>query len=124
MWLCAFYLITAIGIGLNMHYCSGKLSAVVLMKPAKCGACKGDQKASEKHDCCEDASVDIKVKDSHEASFKVKLPQDFSLELFIGKMVCKPFLYNAASLSSRTENKAPPLSAVIALHIYNCVFRN
>lgn len=124
MWLCAFYLITAIGIGVNMHYCSGELSSVRLMKPAKCSACKGDEKASDAHDCCKDSSVDVKVKDSHEAGFKVKLPQDFSLELFIGKTISRAVLLNTAFIQHKIENKAPPLSAVLSLYVYNCVFRN
>ncbi|TKC04965.1 HYC_CC_PP family protein [Pedobacter frigoris] len=124
MCLCAFYLITAIGIGLNMHFCSGKLSSVRLAKPAKCGACKGEEKASKAHDCCKDSSIDVKVKDSHEAGFKVKLPQDFSLELFLGHLIRKSFSAVVSHIYHKVENKAPPLSAVLSLHIYNCIFRN
>lgn len=124
MCLCVFYLITAIGIGLNMHFCSGKLSGVRFAKPATCGACKGEKKASKAHDCCKDSSIHVKVKDSHEVGLKVKLPQDFSLELFLGHAIKKFFSGFVYPIYPKQENKAPPLSAVFSLHIYNCIFRN
>lgn len=124
MALCAFYLITVVGIAVNMHFCSGKLSSVKLMEQAKCGACKGESKLKKSHDCCKDTSVDVKVKDSHEAGFKVKLPQSYGLELFLGPAITKSINGTIGRLFRKAENKAPPLSAVVALHLYHCVFRN
>lgn len=124
MGLCAFYLITVIGIAVNMHFCGGKLSSVKLVEQARCVACKDGNKMKKAHDCCEDKSVDVKVKDSHEAAFKVKLPQDYSLQLFFGPIVSKSISIAFQRIFSRIDNKAPPRSAVIALHLYHCVFRN
>jgi len=124
MALCAFYLITVIGIAVNMHFCGGKLSAVKLIEQARCGACKGENKVKKAHDCCKDTSVDVKVKDSHEAGLKVKLPQNFSLELFLGPALSQSIKGTFSRLFRKAENKAPPLSAVVALHLYHCVFRN
>lgn len=124
MALCAFYLITVIGIAVNMHFCGGKLSAVKLMEQAKCGACKVENKVKKSHDCCKDTAVDVKVKDSHEAGLKVKLPQNFSLELFLGPALSQSIKGTFSHFFRKAENKAPPLSAVVALHLYHCVFRN
>lgn len=124
MALCAFYLITTIGIAVNMHFCGGKLASVKLIESAKCAACKGGNKIKKAHDCCKDTSVDVKVKDSHEAGFKVKLPGNFSLELFMGAVLDKAAYLDFGRLFRKLDNKAPPRSAVVALHLYHCVFRN
>ena len=122
--LCAFYLVTVIGFAVNMHFCSGKLSSVKLNEAAKCAACKNEKSLAKKHDCCETSSVVAKIKDSHEAGFKVKLPQDFSITLFL----TDNFSFLAKSVPSfsiaSALNKAPPLSSVFSLHLLNCVFRN
>ena len=119
MALCVFYLITTIGIAVNMHFCSGKLASVKFINEAKCGACKGDNKIKKSHDCCKDTSVKVKVKDSHEAGFKVKLPADFGLVLFTGTIVPKSLQANLVRSFRMWSNKAPPRSAVVALYLYN-----
>ncbi|SHG75644.1 hypothetical protein SAMN04488522_107162 [Pedobacter caeni] len=124
MGLCAFYLMSIIGIALNMHYCGGKLSAVRFTETAKCGACKGAEKMKKSSNCCKDTSVEAKVKDSHEAGVKVAVPKDFSLELFLGPALSEAFRLLLPNLFSKAENKAPPLSSVLSLHAFNCVFRN
>ena len=122
--LCAFYLITVIGFAVNMHFCSGKLSSVKLNETAKCSACKGEDSIAKKHDCCETSSVVAKIKDSHEAGFKVQLPQDFSITLFLRERFS--FLAESVSTFAITNawNKAPHLSSIFSLHLLNCVFRN
>ena len=122
--LCAFYLITVIGFAVNMHFCSGKLSSVKLNESAKCSACKSEKSIAVKHDCCKSSSVEAKIKDSHEAGFKVQLPQDFSITLFL----TEKFSFLAESVPTfsfaSALNKAPPLSSIFSLHLLNCVFRN
>lgn len=122
--LCLFYLFSVIGLAVSMHYCSGKLSAVRLMESAKCSACKKSEKAAKTHSCCKTTDLEVKVKDSHQAGLKVKLPGDFGLLLF----QVPGFTERLASVRSRIvgllDNKAPPLSAVLSLHLYHCVFRN
>ncbi|RZK80864.1 MAG: hypothetical protein EOO92_06605 [Pedobacter sp.] len=124
MALCAFYLISVIGIAMSMHFCSGKLSDVKFASKATCGACKGEKKAKETHDCCKSTSVDAKIKDSHEPGFKVQLPKDFSTHLFLVKAIFELISSSPSKAISSYVNKAPPLSTVVSLHIYNCVFRN
>ena len=124
MALCAFYLISVIGIGMNMHFCNGKLSSVQFTKSASCGVCKGDEKLKATDNCCKNTSVDVKVKDSHEAGFKIDLPQNFGVKLFLGPAITASFKAVLSKLFGRFENKAPPLSSLISLHIFNCVFRN
>ncbi|TDQ09594.1 HYC_CC_PP family protein [Pedobacter metabolipauper] len=122
--LCAFYLISVIGIAMNMHYCSGKLSSVRFTETAKCAACKSEKTVKGTHDCCKTTEIDAKVKDSHEPGSKIRLPFNFSIELFIAPFVFELFKDLLPNLFSKAENKAPPLSSIISLHVYNCVFRN
>lgn len=124
MGLGLFYLISVIGIAMNMHYCSGKLSSVRFIEPAKCSACKKEDKLAKTHNCCKTTEVEVKVKDSHQGGIKVKLPENFSLQLFHYTGVSNLFGPVFKRFSHTLENKAPPRSAVIALHLYNCVFRN
>ena len=124
MALCAFYLISVIGVAMSMHFCSGKLSSVKIAATATCGACKGSKKAKEGHDCCKSTSVDAKIKDSHEPGFKVQLPKDFSVQLFLVKEVFESVTALSTKIFSHAFNKAPPLSSILSLHLYNCVFRN
>lgn len=124
MGLCLFYLISVIGIAVNMHYCSGKLSSVRFTEQAKCGACKGEEKVKDTHNCCKTTEVDVKVKDSHQAGFKVKIPENFSIQLLTGPRITDIFKVFLPNIFRAIENKVPPLSAKLSLHIYNCVFRN
>ena len=123
MALCALYLISVIGVAMNMHFCSGKLSEVTFKKTAGCVACKGE-KAVKTNNCCKDTGFEVKIKDSHKAGSKVDLPQDFSVELFFGTVVSGIVEMVLPNTSGSFENKAPPLSAIFSLHIINCVFRN
>ena len=124
MALCVFYLISMIGVAMNMHFCSGKLSEVSFKKAAGCGACKADEKVGKGNECCKNTVVHAKIKDSHKAGDKISLPQDFSIELFFGSVVSELFKLILPNTSGANENKAPPLSAIFSLHILNCVFRN
>lgn len=122
--LCAFYLMSIIGIALNMHFCGGKLSSVRFAETAKCGACKKAEKMGKDSDCCKNKSIEAKVKDSHQAGMKVQLPQNFSILLFLKPIFADIFRDLLPVLFSKVENKPPPLSAVLSLHAYHCVFRN
>jgi hypothetical protein len=124
MGLCAFYLISVIGIAISMHFCAGKLSSVRLTETAKCNGCAKDSKIAKSHNCCKTTSVNVKIKDSHQAGTKVKLPDNFSLQLFLGEQLSYIFKAVRPSALRLAENKAPPLSSIISLHLFNCVFRN
>ena len=121
--LCLFYMVSVIGVAVNMHFCSGKLSAVNFTGEAKCGACKSDETA-KKHDCCKNTEVQSKVDDSHEAGVKVSVPESSSVALFLRPMLADMAKSVLPKRFWSAENKAPPLSALISLHIYNCIFRN
>lgn len=122
--LCAFYLVSVIGIALSLHFCGGKLSSVNFTAQAKCKVCKTDEKIGKESGCCKNTSVEAKVTDSHESGAKVNLPKNFSIKLFFGPVIHSFVQYIFPSLVGESENKAPPLSSKIPLHLYNCVFRN
>lgn len=122
--LCAFYLISVIGVALSLHFCGGNLSSVHLTQVAKCKGCMAAEKKAAADNCCKNTAVDAKIKDSHQSGVKVSLPKNYSIRLFLA-----PFLSEIAEsllpdLFSRIENKAPPYTGSVAIHIFNCVFRN
>jgi hypothetical protein len=124
MGLCVFYLVSMIGLAMSMHFCAGKLSSVRFIETAKCKACTKDSKIAKGHNCCKTTAVDLKIKDSHQAGTKVKLPGNFGLQLFLGLPLIDVFKAMLPELLRPAENKAPPLSSIISLHLFNCVFRN
>lgn len=121
--LCLFYMVSVIGIAVNMHFCNGKLSSVKFTEEAKCGVCKSNENA-KKHDCCKNTEVQSKVDDSHEAGVKVKVPESSSVALFFRPVLAEMAKRVLPKRFWSAENKAPPLSSLISLHIYNCIFRN
>jgi len=122
--LCAFYLISVIGVALSLHFCGGKLASVHLTEVARCGTCKMTKKASAENNCCKNTAVDAKIKDSHQSGLKVDLPKNYSIQLFIAPFISGLIKGVLPKLFSKAENKAPPLSAKLSLYAYNCVFRN
>lgn len=122
--LCAFYLISVIGVALSLHFCGGELSSVHFTEVAKCKGCKGDAKMAESNKCCKNTAVDAKIKDSHESGLKVNVPKNYSIQLFLAPFFTAVFRAVLPMLFNEAENKAPPLSARVSLYAYNCVFRN
>lgn len=122
--LCVFYLVSVIGIALSLHFCGGKLSSVNFTEQAKCKICKTNEKIGKEDGCCKNTSVAAKVTDSHQSGSKVDLPKNFSIQLFLGPMLHAFVQHVFPSMAGDTENKAPPLSSRISLHLYHCVFRN
>ncbi|KIO76030.1 hypothetical protein TH53_16980 [Pedobacter lusitanus] len=123
--LCAFYLVSVIGVALSLHFCGGKLSGIHLTEVAHCGGCKEAEKPVKADDsCCKNTKVDAKIKDSHQTGLKVDVPKNQSLPVLVPSFFAEIADFVLPNLFSRIENKVPPLSARLALHAYNCVFRN
>ncbi|WP_158796323.1 hypothetical protein [Pedobacter sp. L105] len=121
--LCIFYLVSVIGVALSLHFCGGELSAVhftQLSSPKGCGM----EKAASTSSCCKNTSVDAKIKDCHQSGVKTELPKTFSVHWFLPPFLSDIFDVILPKLFSKVENKAPPFSSRIALHVFNCVFRN
>jgi len=122
--LCAFYVISVIGVALSLHFCGGKLAAVsAINAKVACKYCKAEPLAQKENDCCKNTKVDLKVKDSHQVESVVKLPKLFSIDVFFNETVQNVLGKFLPALFNKLENKAPPKSGV-ALHVMNCVFRN
>jgi hypothetical protein len=123
--LAVFYAVSVMGLALSLHFCGGKLENVKLFSnDVSCKFCK-EIPAEKKNDgCCKNTQVTVKVKDSHQGEAQVQIPKLFSIRLFLHPPVLE-FLTNIApQFFSKISNKAPPLSSRIALHIFNCIFRN
>ncbi|WP_443945266.1 HYC_CC_PP family protein [Pedobacter sp. AW1-32] len=123
--LAVFYTVSVIGVALSLHFCGGKLENVKLFSnEVTCKFCK-DIPAQKKDDgCCKNTKVSLKVKDSHQSEAQIKLPKLFSMQLFF-QLPSFSFFQNIGSdFSSKILNKAPPISPKVAIHIFNCIFRN
>ena len=123
--LCAFYLVSVIGVALSLHFCGGQLSGIHLAEVAHCSGCKEAEKPVKADDsCCKNTKVDAKIKDSHQTGLKVDIPKNYSLPVFLSSFFSEMVESILPNIFSKIENKVPPLSARLALHAYNCVFRN
>jgi len=122
--LCAFYLISVIGVALSLHFCGGELSNVQFTEAAKCKFCKETEKSDMANKCCKNTAVDAKIKDSHESGLKVELPKNYSIKLFLAPFLLEMVESVLPKLFSKNESKAPPFSSRVPLYAFNCVFRN
>lgn len=123
--LCSFYLMSVIGVALSLHFCGGKLAAVsITSAKASCKYCKAKPEAQKDNNCCKNTKVDVKVKDNHQAESAIKLPKLFSVDVFLHPNVSQIFSQFFPIFFSKLENKAPPKTTSVAIHVMNCVFRN
>lgn len=123
--LCAFYLVSVIGVALSLHFCGGKLAGVsATHAKAICKYCKSEPAKQKDNNCCKNTTVDFKVKDNHQAESAIKMPKLFSVDVFLHPNIKEIISYCLPSIFNKLENKAPPKATGVALHVLNCVFRN
>jgi hypothetical protein len=125
LYMAVFYAVSVMGLALSLHFCGGKLENVKLFSnEVSCKFCK-DIPAEKKDDgCCKNTQVTVKVKDSHQTEAQIQVPKLFSIQLFLHLPVLEFLSDITPVFFSKIANKAPPLSSRVALHIFNCVFRN
>ena len=123
--LCLYYLICTVGLALSLHFCGGKLATVAAKEAqAVCKYCAEAKKMVEGDGCCKNTKVEVKVKDNHQLEAAYKLPKLFATILFFHPAVSQYFGWLFSSVEVPLAFKAPPKIAAVALHIFNCVFRN
>lgn len=123
--LAVFYAVSVMGLALSLHFCGGKLENVKLFSnEVSCKFCKDIPSEKKDDGCCKNTQVTVKVKDSHQAEVQLKMPKLFSIQLFLHPPVLAFLNDITPKFFSKISNKAPPLSSRIALHIFNCIFRN
>jgi len=124
--LAVFYAVSVMGLALSLHFCGGKLENVKLFSnEISCKFCKDIPAEKIKDDgCCKNTQVSVKVKDSHQGEAQVQMPKLFSIQLFIHAPFLEFFNHIGSDFSSKITNKAPPISRRVALHVFNCIFRN
>jgi hypothetical protein len=123
--LCIFYMVSVIGVALSMHFCGGKLASVSFTNAqTACKFCKAEAADKKDDGCCKNTKVDVKVKDSHQAETTFKLPKLFSFETYVHPRLFNLLQKILPNYFESLENKAPPKPTGVALHIFNCVFRN
>ena len=123
--LAVFYAVSVMGLALSLHFFCCKMANVkMFINDVSCKFCKEIPAEKKDDGCCKNTQVTVKVKDSHQAEAQIQMPKLFSIQLFIHPPVLE-FLSNISpEFFSKISNKAPPLSARVALHVFNCIFRN
>ncbi|PWS32747.1 HYC_CC_PP family protein [Pedobacter paludis] len=124
--LAVFYTVSVMGLALSLHFCGGKLENVkIFSNEVSCKFCKDIPAEKKKDDgCCKNTQVTVKVKDSHQTEAQIQMPKLFSIQLFLHPPVLEFASNITPAFLSKIANKAPPLSARLPLHIFNCIFRN
>lgn len=124
--LAVFYAVSVMGLALSLHFCGGKLENVKLFSnEISCKFCADIPAEKIKDDgCCKNAQVTVKVKDSHQTEAQTQMPKLFSIQLFLHPPVLEYLSNITPAYFSKISNKAPPLSSGVALHVFNCIFRN
>ncbi len=107
--LCAFYLISVIGIAMNLHFCSGQLSSVKLTEKASCVACKpADNKKLVKNDSCSN-NTQAKVSDKPEPPAEVDVPRNSGVAALFAPVIAEFLQDLMPGLFSTNGNKSPAL---------------
>lgn len=66
--LSMLYLLAASGTQISVHYCHGKFQTITLNGNPDEDACCGSKRPMKKRDCCDDKTLDIKLKGDQKSS--------------------------------------------------------
>lgn len=125
LFFTVLYTTSVMGIALSLHFCGGKLDNIKVFETKNtCNLCAQSTTAKKSNDCCKTSKVSLTVKDSHQLETTVSLPKFFAAVLFERAPAVFVAQHLVSSSFTFISNKAPPLSAKIALHLFNCIFRN
>jgi hypothetical protein len=123
--LCAFYIFSVIGIALSMHFCGGKLASVAVnSNKTACKFCKAEPVEKKDNGCCKNTKVELKVKDDHQVGKSFQFAKLFSVDLFLPTNFINQVKNYVPLFFTKLINKAPPKVPKVAVHIFNCIFRN
>lgn len=115
------YLGTAMGVGLNFHYCFGQLASVKLYQNTP--SCKFIRK-TRLPDCCKSKHIALKVKDSHQPS-----QYTFAAKNMVVALPAQAFanfqFYLPQLILKKQGSRSPPEAPVFNLPVFlkNCTFR-
>jgi hypothetical protein len=115
--LCAFYFLVACGFHVSLHYCAGKFKGISLFESKEDNCC-GSKKRSK--GCCKEKSVVYKVKDNHQSTGKIILPNSQAKHLFTALVITdlkvqKPNI----DLFAVPESNAPPFNDPDPVYLLN-----
>jgi len=115
------YLIPAIGLSVNQHYCGGKLTSVSILI-SDSHSCPCGKKTMNK-DCCKDKTTIIKFKDTQ--NFSKKVASNFSQTFKFLVQVFPVYNYNYPAVAFEKHlpfDHPPPLQKSEPLYLLNRVF--
>lgn len=118
-----FYLATASGVGMNLHYCCGMLDKVELSytMPAGHAAC-GMESAYIGNDCCKNVHQEFKITQAQNTVSDIAIP---AVHTFAAILPSFP-LASAPNFPSITKGSflphAPPFRETEPVYLKNCSF--
>lgn len=121
IFLCIFYFFVACGFNISLHYCAGKLKGISHIQSKEDNCC-GSKKRSK--GCCKEKSVVYKIKDNHESSSKVLVPNMSAKNLFVVFTITDFKLQRPViDLYAVPESNAPPFDNPEPAYLLNRNFR-
>lgn len=123
--LCTFYLFSVIGVALSLHFCGGKLASVTVNSSKNnCKVCANESFNKKDDGCCKNTKVELKVKDDHQNVAAKQIAKLFSNAVALPVHLLESCQKFKSTIILKVVNKPPPLITSIAIHVFNCVFRN
>ncbi len=122
--MCFLYVMSIVGFALSIHFCGGQIADVAISKERlSCQFCTNESPVDD--GCCKDSHIQVKVDDTHKAESGSKVPQVFNTDIwapfkvlrFSGKEV-------SPALFKWLYERPPHIYKGVAIHLFNCVFRN
>ncbi len=116
-----FYLIPAIGVSINAHWCGKKLS-VVSVGSSHDDKCSCSKKMSK--GCCSDATIAVKITDSQKATSQINFPSGIFTKQ-ISSTVLLTFNFTDIQLKAFDFSRfhAPPFKSKQPVYLMNSVYR-
>jgi len=119
--VCFLYLISSVGVSINLHYCGGKIKAISLSHTDESDCC--GKEMEKKMNCCKDKTVSYQVKEDQSSSStaSIKVPVKNIDTHFIFTEFIKSNLYTPSY--GVPDFHAPPDIVFSDTYLVNGVFR-
>ena len=115
------YLLPAIGLSINVHWCGGKISSVKFQS-ITAPECRCGKKMLP--GCCKDFQTLIKLTDNQKAGSSFSFPKDFQTEIQQFTTASKTgLLYFELQTFDYFKDKVPPFKNKLPVYLVNKVFR-
>src|SRR6478735_6861461 len=109
--LCAFYLLSVIGIAANLHFCNEALSSLNFTERASCKVCKSanNQSIVKNDNCSKNNKSVAKVTDQQESSSKAEASKSFGVAAMFAPVIAELLCNLMPGMFPKKDNKGSSL---------------